>query len=182
MMAVGVASPSAHGQAMMSTATAARARETPRTLNTSAGNDQHSTRFGFRTARFTTEGFFLNGKPLKIRGLNRHQSYPYVGYAMGQHAADWLEGKSIPQAMDILPSALTAANIAAYERDLADPGAIHAEREGLKAWLGSELIHLAVSLAHARGVLIQHGHGDHRRPGVQCPAAKLLVGLPFDQT
>jgi len=56
------------------------------TLNTSAGSDQHSTRFGFRTARFTTEGFFLNGKPLKIRGLNRHQSYPYVGYAMGQRA------------------------------------------------------------------------------------------------
>jgi beta-galactosidase len=48
--------------------------------------DQLSTRFGFRTARFTTEGFFLNGKPLKIRGLNRHQSYPYVGYAMGQRA------------------------------------------------------------------------------------------------
>ena len=30
------------------------------------------------------------------------------GYAMGQHAADWLDGKSIPQAMDILPIALTA--------------------------------------------------------------------------
>ena len=29
---------------------------------------------------------------------------PVFGYAMGQHAADWLEGKSIPQAMDILPS------------------------------------------------------------------------------
>ena len=48
--------------------------------------DQLSTRFGFRTARFTTEGFFLNGQPLKIRGLNRHQSFPYVGYAMGQRA------------------------------------------------------------------------------------------------
>ena len=32
---------------------------------------------------------------------------PVFGYAMGQHAADWLEGKSIPQAMDILPIALT---------------------------------------------------------------------------
>ena len=48
---------------------------------------------------------------------------PVFGYAMGQHAADWLEGKSIPQAMDILPSPLTAANIAQYEADLADPGA-----------------------------------------------------------
>src|SRR3954454_15625081 len=33
---------------------------------------------------------------------------PVFGYAMGQHAADWLEGKSIPQAMDILPKLLTS--------------------------------------------------------------------------
>jgi len=58
------------------------------TLISSAGTDQLSTRFGLRTARFTTEGFFLNGEPLKIRGLNRHQSYPYVGYAMGQRAQE----------------------------------------------------------------------------------------------
>ena len=31
-------------------------------------------------------------------------SSPVFGYAMGQYAADWLDGKSIPQAMDILPS------------------------------------------------------------------------------
>ena len=43
---------------------------------------------------------------------------------MGQHAADWLEGKSIPQAMDILPSALNLQNIARYEADIADPGAV----------------------------------------------------------
>lgn len=49
------------------------------------------------------------------------------GYAMGQHAADWLDGKSIPQAMDILPKALTIGNIADYERDTADPGAVYAD-------------------------------------------------------
>lgn len=37
---------------------------------------------GFRSATFTEDGFYLNGKKLKLRGLNRHQSYPYVGYAM----------------------------------------------------------------------------------------------------
>lgn len=52
---------------------------------------------------------------------------PVFGYAMGQHAADWLEGKSIPQAMDILPKALTADNIAQYEADLADPAAVYAD-------------------------------------------------------
>ena len=50
---------------------------------------------------------------------------PVFGYAMGQHAADWLAGKSIPQAMDILPRALTAANIAQYEADLVDPAAVY---------------------------------------------------------
>ena len=49
------------------------------------------------------------------------------GYAMGQHAADWLEGKSIPQAMDILPVALSRENIAPYEADLADPAAVYAD-------------------------------------------------------
>lgn len=39
-------------------------------------------RFGFRQAQFTPEGFFLNGKKKKLIGLNRHQSWPYVGYAM----------------------------------------------------------------------------------------------------
>lgn len=51
---------------------------------------------------------------------------PIFGYAMGQHAADWLEGKPIPQAMDILPKALTAQNIKQYEHDVANPGAVYA--------------------------------------------------------
>jgi len=49
------------------------------------------------------------------------------GYAMGQHASDWLEGKSIPQAMDILPIALSQENLAKYEADLADPGGVYAD-------------------------------------------------------
>ena len=44
--------------------------------------DQRYVRFGFRTAQFRPDGFFLNGERLKLRGLNRHQSWPYVGYAM----------------------------------------------------------------------------------------------------
>lgn len=52
---------------------------------------------------------------------------PVFGYAMGEHAADWLGGKSIPQAMDVLPRALTAQNIAQYEADLANPGDVYAD-------------------------------------------------------
>lgn len=39
-------------------------------------------KFGFRKAEFKSDGFYLNGQKVRIRGLNRHQSYPYVGYAM----------------------------------------------------------------------------------------------------
>ena len=47
--------------------------------------DRVSTSFGFRTAAFTPEGFFLNGEKTFLRGLNRHQNYPYLGYAAPEH-------------------------------------------------------------------------------------------------
>ncbi len=50
--------------------------------------DETVCRFGFREAKFTPEGFFLNGERVKLRGLNRHQSYPYVGYAMPKRAQE----------------------------------------------------------------------------------------------
>lgn len=46
--------------------------------------DDISTRVGFRTVEVDEKGFYLNGRHVKIIGLNRHQSYPYVGYAMGK--------------------------------------------------------------------------------------------------
>lgn len=44
--------------------------------------DEIETTFGIREAVFKKDGFYLNGRKLRIRGLNRHQSFPYVGYAM----------------------------------------------------------------------------------------------------
>ena len=44
--------------------------------------DEKKTMIGFRDAVFQKDGFYLNGRKVKIRGLNRHQSYAYVGYAM----------------------------------------------------------------------------------------------------
>ena len=43
--------------------------------------DTQNVPFGFRTADFKADGFYLNGKKTFLRGLNRHQSYPYIGYA-----------------------------------------------------------------------------------------------------
>ena len=38
--------------------------------------------FGFRRSAFRGDGYYLNDRRLTLRGLNRHQSWPYVGYAM----------------------------------------------------------------------------------------------------
>lgn len=36
--------------------------------------------FGFREVTFVANGVSVNGRTMKLRGLNRHQSYPYIGY------------------------------------------------------------------------------------------------------
>lgn len=52
-------------------------------LSTPDGSkDEYVTRVGFREAKFTPAGFRLNGAPLKLIGLNRHQTFPYTGGAM----------------------------------------------------------------------------------------------------
>lgn len=78
----------------------------------------------------------IDGEPEAVAEIKKHGPYkasislasPVFGYALGQHAADWLEGKSIPQAIDILPKALTAANVTQYEADLADPAKVYADQ------------------------------------------------------
>ncbi len=37
--------------------------------------------FGFRHAQFRDDGFYLNGERVQLRGLNRHQTYPFIGPA-----------------------------------------------------------------------------------------------------
>jgi len=53
-----------------------------RLLNGSRLVDADSRTIGFREARFTEHGFELNGKVVKLRGLDRHQTFPFVGQAM----------------------------------------------------------------------------------------------------
>ena len=47
-----------------------------------ANGSKKETRFGFRTIRFAADGFSLNGRRIVMAGLDRHQCYPYVGYAV----------------------------------------------------------------------------------------------------
>jgi len=44
--------------------------------------DNDSRRIGFREAKFTPQGFSINGSIVKLRGLDRHQTFPWVGQAM----------------------------------------------------------------------------------------------------
>jgi beta-galactosidase len=58
--------------------------------------DSEVVRFGFRAAEFCKDGkFYLNGEPLKLFGLNRHQTYAFVGAAaperLQRHDADILK-------------------------------------------------------------------------------------------
>jgi beta-galactosidase len=53
-----------------------------RLLRGAALLDHDARRIGFREARFTPQGFSLNGTVVKLRGLDRHQTFPWVGQAM----------------------------------------------------------------------------------------------------
>lgn len=46
--------------------------------------DKYSSRTGFRNIRFSKEdgGFYLNEQKIKIRGLNRHEQWPWIGRAV----------------------------------------------------------------------------------------------------
>src|SRR5262249_40551236 len=44
--------------------------------------DRTTTRFGVRRIAFSRSGgFTINGQRRRLRGTNRHQEFPYVGYA-----------------------------------------------------------------------------------------------------
>ena len=43
---------------------------------------EYRVRIGFREARFAQDGFYLNGRRVKLLGVNRHQFYPFAGGAM----------------------------------------------------------------------------------------------------
>jgi ribose transport system substrate-binding protein len=91
-----------------------------------------------RAARLDRPDQFLggiDGEPEAIAEIKAGGAYkvtvslasPIFGFAMGQQSADWLEGKFIPQAMDILPMELNAETIPQYETDVADPAAVYAD-------------------------------------------------------
>lgn len=50
--------------------------------------DRRETRTGIRSVRITHDkGLLLNGVPVRLTGTNRHQEYPYIGYALSDNAS-----------------------------------------------------------------------------------------------
>lgn len=74
----------------------------------------------------------IDGEPEALAEMRKVGPYkasvslasPIFGYALAQYAADWLEGKSVPQGLDILPTLLSLATLTQFERDAADPAAV----------------------------------------------------------
>lgn len=48
--------------------------------------DAERTRVGIRRISISRDGFRINGEKIFLRGTNRHQEYPYVGYAVPENA------------------------------------------------------------------------------------------------
>lgn len=59
--------------------------------------DTTETRIGIRTLAITREGFAINGARMFLRGVNRHQEYPYIGYALSPEA-EYRDAKAIKEA------------------------------------------------------------------------------------
>jgi len=49
--------------------------------------DYQCNRFGIREIRFEDGKCFINGKPTFLRGVNRHQEYPFIGYSLPDTAS-----------------------------------------------------------------------------------------------
>jgi beta-galactosidase len=59
--------------------------------------DEQTTRIGIREFKWIDGQLFINGEKTFLRGVNRHQEYPYVGYATSD-AADYRDAVKIKSA------------------------------------------------------------------------------------
>ncbi|MCL3779363.1 glycoside hydrolase family 2 protein [Prolixibacteraceae bacterium JC049] len=59
--------------------------------------DKEETKIGIKRIEFRGQELFLNGKKTFLRGVNRHQEYPFIGYALSDKA-QYRDAKKIKDA------------------------------------------------------------------------------------
>lgn len=59
--------------------------------------DQEITQIGIKTIKFVGQELYLNGEKIFLRGVNRHQEYPFIGYALSDNA-NYRDAKKIKDA------------------------------------------------------------------------------------
>lgn len=59
--------------------------------------DRKTTNFGIRAFTFKNEQLYINGEKTFLRGVNRHQEYPFIGYALSDNA-QYRDAKKIKEA------------------------------------------------------------------------------------
>ena len=59
--------------------------------------DVQKTKFGIRVFEFKENQLFVNGEKTFLRGVNRHQEYPFIGYALSNNA-QFRDAKKIKEA------------------------------------------------------------------------------------
>lgn len=59
--------------------------------------DENNTRFGIREFELKDQELYINGEKTFLRGVNRHQEYPFIGYALSDNA-QYRDAKKIKDA------------------------------------------------------------------------------------
>lgn len=85
----------------------------------------------------------IDGEPEAISEMKSGGPYkatvslasPIFGYALAQYSADWLEGRSVPQGLDILPTLLSRETVGQFESDALNPGEVVGNVQRRSAYL-----------------------------------------------
>jgi hypothetical protein len=105
-------------------------------LNANNQSEQINQRFGFRKIEVVGNQVFLNEKPIKLRGVNRHDVHPLLGRALNQEL--WEKDIRLFRAANVNYIRTSHYPPAEEFVDLCDELGIYVEVENPISWVGQE--------------------------------------------